>query len=248
MIKTLIENLFQRGFNSLMIRAMPIILESYYTEYAVQWHPHYALRQEALAETVTYIKANMPGAMIKTNEYEVLNYAGRHITLDGLFLEFGVRTGNTINFIATQCPTQTLYGFDSFKGLPEEWSGWIQDKGIFAMDSLPKVGANVELVVGWFDETLPTFLAEHPQDVAFVHIDSDLYTSAKTILTALAPRIKPGTIIVFNEYFNYPNWQQHEFKAFQEFCADFGVRYDYLCWGQFEVALKIREISAPGAA
>ena len=91
---------------------------------------------------------------------------------------------------------------------------------------------------------------EHPQDIAFVHIDSDLYSSAKTVLSNLAPCIKPGTIIVFNEYFNYPNWKKHEFKAFQEFCAEYAVNYDYLCWGQFEVAVRIAEISGPnpGAA
>ena len=224
---------------------MPIILRSYYGVYSVRWHPHYALRQEALSETVAYIKAKMPRAMMKSNEYGVLSYAGRHITLDGLFLEFGVRTASTINYIARQHPAQTIYGFDSFEGLPEEWSGWIQDKGSFAMDGPPKVRANVELVVGWFDQTLPAFLREHPEDVAFVHIDSDLYASAKTILTFLSPRIKAGTIIVFNEYFNYPNWQEHEFKAFQEFCADRAVHYEYLCWGQFEVTIRIREISGP---
>ena len=229
---------------------MPIILRHYYSMYSVQWHPHYALRQEALAETVDYIKAKMPEAMIKNDEFEVLSYAGRHVTLDGLFLEFGVRTGSTINNIAKQHATQTIYGFDSFEGLPEEWSGWVQDKGIFAMHTLPKVRTNVEMVVGWFDQTLPVFLNEHPQDVAFVHIDSDLYSSAKTVLFNLAACIKPGTIIVFNEYFNYPNWKQHEFKAFQEFCTEYAVNYDYLCWGQFEVAVRIAEISGsnPGAA
>ena len=66
---------------------------------------------------------------------------------------------------------------------------------------------NVALHVGWFDDTLPAFLDRHDGNVAFVHIDSDLYSSAKTILDNLAPRVGPGTIIVFNEYFNDPNWK-----------------------------------------
>ena len=34
--------------------------------------------------------------------------------------------------------------------------------------------------------------------------------------------------IVFDEYFNYPNWQKHEFKAFQEFVAANGIKYEYI--------------------
>ena len=29
-------------------------------------------------------------------------------------------------------------------------------------------------------------------------------------------------MIVFDEYFNYPGWRGHEFKAFQEFVAETG--------------------------
>ena len=46
-------------------------------------------------------------------------------------------------------------------------------------------------------------------------------------------------MLVFNEYFNYPNWKQHEYRAFQEFCAAHDVEYEYLCWAMYEVAVKI---------
>lgn len=234
-------------FDGLVARTMPIVLKHYYAIYAEQWHPHHALRQAALDETVAYIRAKMPDAMIMQDEYAVLRYAGRHARLDGLFLEFGVRTGSTVNYIAERQPGQTIYGFDSFEGLPQEWSGWVQEQGVFAMDTLPDVRDNVELVVGRFDESLPGFLADHAEHVAFIHIDSDLYASANTVLSSLAGRIRPGTIIVFNEYFNYPNWQRHEFRAFHEFCTSHSVSYEYLCWGKFEVAVEIREITVPAA-
>ena len=32
----------------------------------------------------------------------------------------------------------------------------------------------------------------------------------------LQDRIVSGTIIVFDEYWNYPGWEQHEFRAWQE--------------------------------
>jgi hypothetical protein len=68
-----------------------------------------------------------------------------------------------------------------------------------------------------------------------------LYSSTKTIFDELADRFVPGTVIVFDEYFNYPNWQQHEYKAFQEFVAKHGITYQYLGFLSHDscVAVKI---------
>lgn len=210
--------------------------------YANRWHPHTALMQQALDQTVEYINANMPDAMIRRDAHDVLRYASRLATIDGLYLEFGVRSGGSVNQIARLNRKRTVFGFDSFEGLPEPWSGYTMDTGAMRHDGLPNVEPNVELVVGWFDDTLPEFLERHVEPVAFAHVDSDLYSSARTILSNLAPRIRPGTVIVFNEYFNYPNWQQHEFRAFQEFCSEHTVEYEYRCWGMYEVAVEITSI------
>jgi hypothetical protein len=35
-------------------------------------------------------------------------------------------------------------------------------------------------------------------------------------------------VLLFDEYFNYPSWQEHEFKAFQEFVAMHGIQYEYV--------------------
>ncbi|MDX2381051.1 MAG: hypothetical protein QNM02_14975 [Acidimicrobiia bacterium] len=86
---------------------------------------------------------------------------------------------------------------------------------------------------------MPAFVAANPAPVAFVHVDSDIYSSAKTVLEQLGPRLRAGSVIVFNEYFNYPNWKQHEYRAWQEYCAATGTTYEYLCWGLYEVAVRI---------
>ncbi len=210
--------------------------------YSNRWHPHHALLQRALDETADYITSNMSAAMVKRDDLAVLNDALRHASSDGLYFEFGVRSGRSINHIARRRPKVTVHGFDSFEGLPEPWTGWTIDSGGFGGEGIPNVEPNVELHVGWFDDTLDPFLTEHPGDVSFVHIDSDIYSSARTILHGLAARLRPGSIIVFNEYFNYPNWKQHEFRAFQEFCEEYHVTYDYLCWGMYEVAVEITSI------
>lgn len=135
-------------------------------------------------------------------------------------------SGRSINRIAANRPT-SVYGFDSFEGLPEDWrEGY--SKGAFAKDALPEVSANVELVVGWFDRTLPHFLDTHSGPVSFLHVDCDLYSSTQTVFTQLRDRIVPGTIILFDEYFNYPGWEMHEFKAFQEFVSSTGLQYEYI--------------------
>jgi methyltransferase family protein len=149
--------------------------------------------------------------------------------LDGLFLEFGVAGGNSIRRIATLNPSKKIYGFDSFHGLPERWG--TLPKGHFACDVPNNLPSNVELVVGLFDATLPQFLSEHPGDVAFAHIDSDLYESAKCVLDNLKPRLKPGSILAFDEIWAHSNYQDYEAKAFAEFLNDTGFQYH--CIGHF---------------
>ncbi len=238
-----LRGLLDRVVSPITSAASRSYFSSYY--YSNRFHPHHALLQRALDETVDYISSDMTEALIRKDAFGVLTFASKRVTLDGLFLEFGVRSGGTINHIARRHPKQTVHGFDSFEGLPEPWAGYTLDAGAFSGEAMPSVVSNVELHVGWFDDTLPAFLDAHPGDVALVHIDSDIYSSAKTILDNLTPRVRPGTIIVFNEYFNYPNWKQHEFKAFKEFCAANRVEYRYLCWAMYEVAVEIVSIDAP---
>jgi hypothetical protein len=163
----------------------------------------------------------------------------------GLVCEFGVFEGRTINHIASKLE-QTVYGFDSFDGLPEDWLDGLP-RGTFKLDTLPAVAANVTLIKGWFDQTLAPFLASHPGDALLLHVDSDLYSSAKTVLDAFAPRIKAGTIIVFDEYFNFPGWEFHEFKAFGESASKYGWRYKYLGYGSRsqQVAVLITDVLTP---
>jgi Methyltransferase domain len=161
---------------------------------------------------------------------------------DGLYLEFGVATGRTLNHWGRLWPEHTIYGFDGFEGLPETWT-WYLRKGAF-QQSLPSVRRNCELVVGWFDKTLEPFLVDHAGDAAFVHIDCDLYSSTAYVLTQLQPRIRPGTVILFDEYWNFPGWQDDEFNAWQEFVLNNDVKYSYLGFvsQHQQVAVRVDQI------
>ena len=97
--------------------------------------------------------------------------------------------------------------------------------------------------IGLFEKTIPGFLEKHGDPVAFLHVDCDLYSSTVTIFDALGARLQPGAIVLFDEYYNFPRWQQHEFKAFQEFVASNDVSYEYIGYsvtGQ-QVAVRILE-------
>ena len=52
----------------------------------------------------------------------------------------------------------------------------------------------------------------------------------------------PGTVILFDEYFNYPNREQHELRAFQEFFTDRAVRYRYLGFSRQQVVVRVEAI------
>jgi hypothetical protein len=176
---------------------------------------------------------------------DVLTYALSCINknLEGYILEFGVCTGKTINIIAALNSHSLVYGFDSFDGLPEDWRvGAGKNTFKIRNKKIPPLLANVDIYEGYFEETLPQFLIETPENsISFIHMDCDLYSSTKTVLNTLKKRIKKGTFILFDEYFNYDGWEDHEHKAFVEFIDDSGLSFEYVAYNKYheQVLIKI---------
>jgi predicted O-methyltransferase YrrM len=175
-------------------------------------------------ESAAYYEQHMLMAQPFSGRHRLLKHAVGLARPQGLFLEFGVAGGESIRWTAEIHPG-TIYGFDSFEGLPEDWRDRYP-KGRFATNP-PAVPGNVVLVQGLFADTFPAFLKERREPISFVHIDCDLYSSTKCVFDHLGPLLEPGTVILFDEYFNYPAWQQDEFKAFQETVAANGLNYRY---------------------
>ncbi|MCW5604489.1 MAG: class I SAM-dependent methyltransferase, partial [Burkholderiales bacterium] len=194
----------------------------------------------AAVSSAEYFLSNMRMARNLEQSGPLIRFAMEQCTVDGLVLEFGVYQGTTLRVIADHTSAM-VYGFDSFQGLPEDWTHF-QQKGRFSLGGrLPQFEQpNVSLVPGWFEDTLPAFLTQHPEPARFVHVDSDLYSSAVTVLHHLRPRIVPGTVILFDEYFNYPGWQHHEYRAFQEFVRDGGFSYEYLGFASSHQSVAVR--------
>lgn len=202
--------------------------------------PRY-LQRKALKETGDFVENNMLNTDSFHDKYSLLEYSINSAKINGLFLEFGVYRGTSINFISSKIHG-TVYGFDSFQGLPEDWRDGFK-KGHFELDDLPKVNENVTLIKGWFDKTLPHFLTNNDQLCSFIHIDCDLYSSTKTILGLLKKRITDGTIIVFDEFFNYPGWKNGEYKAFMEFIKDNSVDFEYIGYSRYDQQVAIKIVS-----
>ena len=179
---------------------------------------HRAMQRRALEDTSRFVEDHLYLTPSYPSKYTLLDAALKAVKLTGgLYCEFGVYSGSTINFISDRV-NSPVYGFDSFEGLPEDWRPGVE-RGHFKVAALPKVNSNVQLFKGWFNESLPGFLKDHPGHVSFLHVDCDLYSSTKTILDLMANQIQPGTVLNFDEYFNYPGWRKGEYLALEEFVA-----------------------------
>lgn len=218
---------------SMMMMRLPV-------DFAVL-HPYRALQARALTETMDFIVSDMPEALAFTTPKDLMSHALTLVPKTGLIAEFGVNSGGSINFIAKRLPGRAIHGFDSFEGLPENWSGNQMAAGFFSRrGKMPKVAPNVTLHRGWFSDSLPKFTTGTSDPVALLHVDCDLYSSTVSIFEHLGDRLVPGSLIVFDEYFNYPAWQMHEHKAFREFLARTGRTCSYVAYSYSQVLVVMR--------
>jgi predicted O-methyltransferase YrrM len=185
----------------------------------------YAGEVQAARESAAFARDHLAGARQFGHPHATLEYALSVAPVSGMALEFGVYTGTTLKIIATARPGGQVYGFDSFEGLPEHWRAGFA-AGTFATETVPDI-PGAELIVGWFDEVLPGFLENHPGPVDFLHVDADLYSSAATVLNLVGPRLRKGSVVVFDEFFNYPGWQNHEYRAWTEYMERTGITFRY---------------------
>lgn len=200
--------------------------------------------EQSAAESASFISANLEYAVLFDSREDLWRHALRSMPSDGLIMECGVFQGQSINMIAdwlsARRDQRLAHGFDSFEGLEEDWFGENLPAGFFDLKGrLPSVRANVQLHKGWVQDTVAPFLAEHPdQPIALVHIDTDTYTPARYILETVKPRLKSGSLVVFDELVGYPNWQRHEYKALCETMD--AASYDFIGFTSRQAILRVK--------
>ena len=185
-----------------------------------------------LVEGALAVRPRMaPGHRMFGLKPTLLRWALTRAERPGLVAEFGVRRGTSLRVIA-DAAGQEVHGFDSFEGLPQGWNN--APAGVLGCDlELPQVPDTVQLHAGWFAQTLPEFVAEGVPPVRFLNLDSDIYSSTREVLWALAPGIGPGTILVFDEFIGNRSWADDEYKAFIEFAQAFGVAWQIIALGLY---------------
>jgi hypothetical protein len=141
------------------------------------------------------------------------------------YLEFGVYKGDSIKWWINKNSNvdSTFYGFDTFEGLPEKWGNYT--KGDFSSNIPNITDSRLKFIKGLFQQTLNDALKNIKLNKRLlIHLDADLFSSTLFVLTSLAPFLKKGDIILFDE-FNVPN---DEFSALEIFCRSYYINYELL--------------------
>lgn len=158
--------------------------------------------------------------------------------VEGDYFEFGVWRGKTFGYARTmarryRCGPLRFRAFDSFQGLPAVDAGdyEVWHEGQFACSRaefeviLRRMGFRTEeyeIVEGFYEHSLNASLAETLRNQGIrarvVYIDCDLYESTRDVLAFLVPFLQDGTVICFDDFYNYRGRPGcGEQKAFQEF-------------------------------
>jgi len=199
-----------------------------------------SIRARAVVESAEFIERELANAQLFEKREDLWSFALGRVTIPGLYLELGVWAGYSINYFARKLPDQEFFGFDSFEGLAEDWTGTRLTKGAFDLGKvLPKVLRNVILIPGWFDKTIPTFETEQKGPIAFMHLDADTYESTSFALKALSKKIVAGSILVFDEHHGYPNWQNGEFRAWHDHVKTNNLTFQYIGFSEMAAAVQI---------
>jgi hypothetical protein len=143
------------------------------------------------------------------------------------YFEFGVAGGKSFNWWLQKNtnPGSRFFGFDTFEGLPEKWGAFEKGSMAHALDSLDINDSRASLHKGLFQDSLVPFLNHYDnRNLKLIHLDADLFSSTIFTLSQLYRFLKPGDILLFDE-FAVP---QHEFLAFKIFTESFYVKYEVI--------------------
>lgn len=157
------------------------------------------------------------------------------------YLEFGVYRGDSLRWwlAGITHPDSRFVGFDTFTGLPERWRPTELEGHFNANGAVPDIqDARCRFEIGLFQDTLPAFTSRTDlSGRVVVNLDADMFTSTLFVLTTLAPFLKAGDLVFFDEF----SCPLDEFRAFEEFVRSFRVKYQAIAavYGYTRVCIKI---------
>lgn len=136
--------------------------------------------------------------------------------IEGDVVECGIAYGGSFLILGALAKHEgrgrRLYGLDSFEGFPDPT---IEDKNEYKVIGKGKYGdASIEqveklfqavdlpkptIIKGFLEDTAGSFKNQVGQ-IAFLHIDVDLYSAYKVTLKQLFDKVAQGGIVLFDEY------------------------------------------------
>ncbi len=148
--------------------------------------------------------------------------AFRSLAFNGIvgdYAEFGCCGAQTFALAHSEIGRNALachmWAFDSFEGLPPQSDGrdahpmWVGGDMAISVDLFQQIcdahrikRDAYTMVPGYFSRTLGTEAdGARPDQIALAYIDCDLYSSTLDVLTFLAPRLRHGMILAFDDYY-----------------------------------------------
>lgn len=137
----------------------------------------------------------------------------------GDYAEFGCCGAQTFALAHSEIRKNSLarhmWAFDSFEGLPPPRNDrdahpmWVGGDMAISLDLFQRIcdahrirRDAYTIVQGYFDRTLDaTADGQRPTAIALAYIDCDLYSSTLDVLAFLAPRLRHGMILAFDDYY-----------------------------------------------
>ena len=185
-----------------------------------------AAQLRAATSSAEWLHRNADRAPTYDRRNEMLEALFPFVPAEGDLAEFGVHTGAITVFVRPRFADRRYHAFDSWRGVPEAMS-LRRKKFFFDLNGVvPKLPPDAIIHSGWFHETIPKWREQFDAPIAFAYIDCDLYESVCTVLEGLTDRIRAGTILVFDSWYNFPNWEEHSPKASEEWMQRHGIRME----------------------
>jgi len=180
----------------------------------------------------------------------------------GDYFEFGVSHGSSLSLMhgvlkKSHLDQVRIFGFDSFKGMPEiaaeeDHGKW--QPGQFASpleatkDFLTEKGVDWSrtfLTKGWFSDTLmPEFIDNyHIKKASLIMVDCDLYSSAVQALNFCKPLIMDTAIVFFDDWIEEEGFG--EYRAWKEFLAE-NPQFESTDFGTYKPTGKLFQVVNTG--
>ena len=186
----------------------------------------------------------------KYNSIRKILYLIHIDNVQGDYTEFGCYTGASLNHALliekkiNKKSKKIFYGFDSFKGFPENLHKLFKSENFIPnykfTKKLEKKFNNCKIIPGFFNESLKRKdLNDKIKKISFCFIDCDLKISLIPVIKFIKKRLSNGSFIMIDDFYNldingdtlkdeiYKNFQLNENIFIHNYFGNSGIVFRY---------------------